>query len=454
MSKPIIIRYDGNNIKQPSITSSFVKLIRLYEKQQIIIILSSITSLENKIEEGIKAMCLSDCDTYLFTSKINDDINQIKTLYDLNDSDFQSLSDKLNILLEGIHLTGDFSRSLKDQVLSYAEKITSSLFVSILTKKGINANLILPENIGLFVTEEYGNASILTEESKNSVISGIKNQISVIPGSYGINKQGKISITGYRSADYTASAISSIFDADCMEIWQTREPFKSANSLYVKNASFISDLSYDEASELSYFNSSIYPRMVEPLIQKHIAVFIYDIENGEKKLRTKINSNIVVAPKIIKSVVCSDDIAVLNLNGPGVGFKPGILAKVTGAFNRRHLNIRSVITAQTSINIIINKKDISEVRLLVKELDLKSVRQTEIEENLSMIAVVGQGIQSNHEISAQLFTAIAKIKINVILSGSGASNLVSYLLVDEKNKIKAIREIHKVFIETETNKNK
>ena len=388
-----------------------------------------------------------------FKDKIQEEVNRIKTLYNLKSSDFKPFTDKLNILLEGIHLTGDFSRSLKDQVLSYAEKISASLFVSILKEQGIVANLMLPENIGLKVTEEYGNASILTDDSKDSVISKINGHISVIPGSYGINKKGKISITGYRSDDYTAAALSSIFDADCMEIWQTGEPFKSADSQYVKNSSFIRDLTYDEASELSYFNSGIYPRMVEPLMQKHIPVFIYDIENGKKELRTKINSNIVVAPKIIKSVVCCDDIAVLNLNGPGVGFKPGILAKVTGAFNQRHLNIRSVITAQTSINIIINKNDIPEVKQIIKELDLKSVRQTEIAENVSLIAVVGQGMQSSHGISAQLFSAIAKIKINVLLSGSGASNLVSYLIVNEKDKIKAIREIHKVFLEPVTKNN-
>ena len=454
MSKPIIIRYDGNNIKQPSITSSFVKSIHLCENKQIIIIISSITSLGNKIEEGIKGICLTDGDTDYFKDKIQEEVNRIKTLYNLKSSDFKSFTDKLNILLEGIHLTGDFSRSLKDQVLSYAEKISASLFVSILKEQGIVANLMLPENIGLKVTEEYGNASILTDDSKDSVISKINGHISVIPGSYGINKKGKISITGYRSDDYTAAALSSIFNADCMEIWQTGEPFKSADNQYVKNSSFIRDLTYEEASELSYFNSGIYPRMVEPLMQKHIPVFIYDIENGKKELRTKINSNIVVAPKIIKSVVCCDDIAVLYLNGPGVGFKPGILAKVTGAFNQRHLNIRSVITAQTSINIIINKKDITEIKKIVKELDLKSVRQTGITENVSMIAVVGQGMQSSHGISARLFTAIAKIKINVLLSGSGASNLVSYLIVNEKDRIKAIREIHKVFIEPETNKNK
>lgn len=65
--------------------------------------------------------------------------------------------------------------------------------------------------------------------------------------------------------------------------------------------------------------------------------------------------------------------------------------------------------------------------------------------NISLIAIVGHGMQKNHGISAQLFSAVAKHKINVLLSGSGASDLVSYLIVDEKDKHKAIQEIHQIF---------
>ena len=62
-----------------------------------------------------------------------------------------------------------------------------------------------------------------------------------------------------------------------------------------------------------------------------------------------------------------------------------------------------------------------------------------------MIAVVGHGMQQNHGVSAKLFTAVAQHKINVLLSGSGASNLVSYLIVDQKDTQKAIKEIHQIF---------
>ena len=140
-----------------------------------------------------------------------------------------------------------------------------------------------------------------------------------------------------------------------------------------------------------------------------------------------------------------DDIAVLKLNGPGVGFKPGILAKVTTAFHRSGINIRSVITSQVSINIILNKKEIAQALRICKELPLSSVSEIVIEDKVSLIAIVGHGMQQHHGVSAKLFTAVALHKINVLLSGSGASDLVSYLIVDQDDTQKAIREIHQIF---------
>jgi aspartokinase len=68
-----------------------------------------------------------------------------------------------------------------------------------------------------------------------------------------------------------------------------------------------------------------------------------------------------------------------------------------------------------------------------------------LEEKVSLIAVVGHGMQQHHGVSAKLFTAVAQHKINVLLSGSGASDLVSYLIVDQKDTKKAITEIHRTF---------
>ncbi|MEN6454515.1 MAG: aspartate kinase [Prolixibacteraceae bacterium] len=449
-----ILRFGGNNLKKSQVIFTLVELLKKSQKKHIIVV-SATKEIQDILVSGIRTMCSASCEPGVVFFGLREEIEKIGKLFDLSDPGAVTpFVEKLEILLKGIHLTGDFSLALQDQVISYGEKITSALLHEILRKNNIETKICLPEEIGLTVSEEYGNASILMDESEQFIQDDLFGPINIIPGSYGITRLRKIARLGQRAADYTAAALTSLFNAERLELWQIGKPFKTADDQYVPDATYIDSLTYAEVSELSYFNNSrIHPRIVEPLIGKHIPIMVYDLKDGEKVLRTTINSRNVITPQVVKSVAHSDDIAILKLNGPGVGFKPGILAKVTNAFSNRHINIRSVITAQTSINIIVDKQSIQEVRQICRELKLTSVNQIDIAENVSLIAVVGHGMQSHHGISAQLFAAVSKNKINVIISGSGASDLVSYLVVDEKDKAKAIQEIHKTFFNSNAKEN-
>jgi aspartate kinase len=449
-----ILRFGGNNLKKSQVIFTLVELLKKSQKKHIVVV-SATKEIQDILVSGIRTMCSASCEPGVVFFGLREEIEKIGKLFSLSDPGAVTpFVEKLEILLKGIHLTGDFSLALQDQVISYGEKITSALLYEILRKNNIETKICLPEEIGLTVSEEYGNASILMDESEQFIQDDLFGPINIIPGSYGITRLRKIARLGQRAADYTAAALTSLFNAERLELWQIGKPFKTADDQYVPDATYIDSLTYAEVSELSYFNNSrIHPRIVEPLIGKHIPIMVYDLKDGEKVLRTTINSRNVITPQVVKSVAHSDDIAILKLNGPGVGFKPGILAKVTTAFSNRHINIRSVITAQTSINIIVDKQAIQEVRQICQELKLTSVNQIDIAENVSLIAVVGHGMQSHHGISAQLFAAVSKNKINVIISGSGASDLASYLVVDEKDKAKAIQEIHKTFFNSNAKEN-
>lgn len=441
-----IVRFSGDNLNDPLVIKCLASLLANANEKHLLVV-SSQREIQNLLSTGIQPLRLSSGSPELLISQIKSVVEKIKATYALPQSEMlDELLSKLDILLKGIHFTGDFSPALQDQVITFSEKISTILLAEILKKHQLEPQLLFPESLGLIVSEEYGNASIQLEDSAAEIATiGLK-QINLIPGSAGLTRKGKIARIGDRAADYTAAALASIFNSDRLELWQIRTPFKTADESFVENAEFIESLTYAEASELSYFNySGIHPRIVEPLIDKHIPILVYDLLDDQKILRTRINSKSIVSPQIVKSVAHTDDIAILKLNGPGVGFKPGILAKVTGAFNKNHINIRSVITAQTSINILIEKSTVERVKQLTEDLNLPSVSQVEIEDKVSLIAIVGHGMQAHHGISAQLFSAVANNKINVLLSGSGASDLVSYLIVDEKHKQKAITEIHKIF---------
>lgn len=443
-----VVRFGGNSLSKFPVLDAFANQLGASGINTTVVV-SAIPEIQQSIEQGIELLVSNAVTTTHIMQQISDSVMQKLEVF--NETKLSELLktelDSLQNLLQGIEFTGDFSVSLKDQVISFSERITTAVLQLFLSNKQLDANIIYPENLGLIVTEEFGNATFLYKESLN-----IKNLLSkgivLIPGSYGITQSGKIARLGKQSADYTAAGITRLTGADSLQLWELDKEFKTCDSETVPNATLIPRLTYSEASELSYFSElSIHPRIVEPLISKHIPIQVFRLVNKGKELTTIINSESFVTPNVVKSVVHTDEIAVLKLNGPGVGFKPGILAKVTTAFHHSGINIRSVITSQVSINIILNKNEIARARKICKELPLSSVSEIIIEDQVSLIAVIGHGMQQHHGVSAKLFTAVAQHKINVLLSGSGASDLVSYLIVDQKDTQKAIKEIHQIFFE-------
>jgi aspartate kinase/aspartokinase/homoserine dehydrogenase 1 len=207
-------------------------------------------------------------------------------------------------------------------------------------------------------------------------------------------------------------------------------------------------LTYAEASELAYFDHfSFHPRTVEPLEPEHIPIHVLDTTSAKSVVDTNINTETFVEKQVVKSVAYSDDITLLTLSGPGVGLKPGILAKVTSRLNEEGINIKSVITSQISINLILGQLQGGNALKLVEQLNLASVRDITLMKDISLIGVVGHGMQKNYGVSARIFNAVAQNKINVVLSGSGASDLVSYLVVNRADKEKSVRAIYKAFFE-------
>lgn len=444
-----VVRFGGSSLSKFPVLEAFASLLSESENDETVVV-SAVPEILEILEQGIESLINNSVTSDLIVDQIQNHINERLNVFHQSKFDENLINElkSLQNLLKGIEFTGDFSISLKDQVISYSERISACILHLFLSKSQVSSNLLFPENIGLIVTKEYGNATILYEESAG-LPTLLPKGINLIPGSYGITSGGKVARLGKRSADYSAAGITRLIGADTLQLWELDAEFRTSDAAFIPDSQLISRLTYAEASELSYFSEqSIHPRIVEPLISKHIPIHVYRLKNKEKELTTIINSESFVTPNVVKSVVHTEEIAVLKLNGPGVGFKPGILAKVTTAFHQSAINIRSVITSQVSINIILNKNEIEKARQICSQLPLSSVSEIVIEDQVSLIAVVGHGMQQHHGVSAKLFTAVAQHKINVLLSGSGASDLVSYLIVDQKDTQKAITEIHNIFFKS------
>ncbi len=458
----IVVKFGGSNLRSKEEIHRIIKVVKNYN-QPLIVVVSAFYGVTNFLVDALEKArhdeeVAAKTVQYLFDLKIGSLNHFIESESHRNETIrlIQEQLDELKNYLHGIALTGDASKALEDHVLSYGERLSAIFLNGILTSQGLESKVSFPETIGLITDGEFGNASADFHLSTARVRAAlIDDHIHVVPGFYGVSQDLKTTLFGRGGSDYSAAAIARCVGASSLDIWKDVNGFLSSDPKLVSNPVLIERLSYNEAAELAYFGAKIlHPRTVEPLNDPHIAVRIFNIygDLDVTKPLTTISREKSVQIGVIKSVTYSDDFGLLKLKGPGVGLKPGILAKVTTALHLAGINISSVLTSQISINILLAKKDLQNAYAVVSAIELSAVGKLQVEDDISIVAAVGHGITDNYGIAARIFTALASESINVLMSCSGASPIVSYYLVQTSDRTASVKAIHREFFEKSKSK--
>lgn len=453
--KKIVVKFGGSNLKRKEDIEKIVSVVKYYD-QPLVIVISALYGVTDTLVKGLREIKLDKNGIGILKNKLEFLYFEILDLYV---EDTKICEETKNIVrarlmelekyLLGVYFLGDVPDFVKDQILSYGERLSSGVFSAILKDNNMACKECLPEELGLITNGEYGNASVDFGISEKQVLEHLGgDEIVVVPGFYGISQEGRVTVFGRGGSDYTAAAIARCINASWVDFWKDVQGFMSADPKLVENAKVIHRLTYNEAAELSYFGARIlHPRTFEPVQERNIGIRLFNIHDFSKDLEpvTVIGEKGYKRGDVIKSVTWSDDFGVLRLHGVGVGIKPGIMAGVTHTLSERGINIKSIITAQTSINILLSSEDIETGLKQVKTMELMAVDGIEAIGNISLIAVVGEGILEKPGIAARMFTAVSAHGINIRMISAGASNEAIYFIIDKEECAKAIVSIHEEF---------
>ncbi len=453
--KKIVAKFGGSNLKKKEDIQKLVRVIKTYDRPMVIVV-SAFYGITNHLIKSMDEVKKDESHIEILTRFLHE-LKQEAILENFDDKEWQdktmnavqSRIKELSRYLTGVHYIGDVPEFVEDVILSYGERLSSLVLTSILQSNGIDAEEALPEQMPLVTDGEFGNATVNFEVSAPHVKKRLsENKIYVVPGFYGVSGQGKVTLLGRGGSDYSAAALARCLDAESLDVWKDVDGFMSADPKLVTSPQRITHLSYTEAAELSYFGASIlHPRTVEPLKEADIPIHIGNIDtfNGSIAPGTIVHSTGTVTDCIIKSVTYSDDFCILKLRGAGVGLKKGVLAKVTVALDRAGINIKSVITSQIVINLLLSAKDIKKAYKTVEELGLSAITELIASEQISTIAVVGEGLLDKPGVAGRLFMSLAKREINVQMIVSGASAVATYFMVSRNDRDTAIEAIHNEF---------
>lgn len=463
--KKIVVKFGGSNLRRPQDIDRIVAVVQNYNRP-LVLVVSAFYGITNALvacvqaaKEGAgTAAALAESQNYTHTLRALK-----KEIVAANISDPARRAsceaalalrlDQLDRYLTGIHCIADVPTFVNDAILSYGERLSSLLLTEVLLSRGIAAREALPEDIGLVTDGVFGNAACDFEASAASVAKALEGEgVIVVPGFYGVDKNGKSTLFGRGGSDYSAASIAACIAAESLDVWKDVDGFLSADPGTVSAPHTIAQLNYLEAAELSYFGAKIlHPRTVEPLFDREIPIRILNITRPERGLQpyTIIDAQRRVTRDVVKSVTSTEDVAILKLHGPGVGFKPGILAQVTNTLDQHGINIKSVLTAQTAINLLVARDQLEAAYAALIEHHLAGVVEVSRNDAVAIVAVVGDGVLDASDvgsaIASRALSAALAGGVRVCLAAAGASEVAAYMLVQQDDRKLALQLIHAEF---------
>jgi aspartokinase/homoserine dehydrogenase 1 len=368
-----------------------------------------------------------------------------------------ALLDRLSSIYEGVFLLQELSDKTLAKVSSFGERL-SSFIIANAGKELFDA--IHKESRALISTNnEYLNAQVNFKITNQSIISFFdknKHQVTVLGGFISSNIKGETTTLGRGGSDFSASIYAAALNAVELQIWTDVPGMFTANPRVVKQAYPISEISYEEAMELSHFGAKVlYPPTIQPSLRKKIPIRIkntFDPENVGTLICNNPNNS-----DEVKGISHIEDISLITLEGGGMIGIPGFSKRLFETLSLEKINIVFITQASSehSICVGVYQDDAAKAKELLDatfsiEIDRKKIKPIIAENDLAIIAVVGESMKNYQGLSGQMFSALGRNNVNVRAIAQGSSEKNISAVINKSDAKKALNTLHEQFFEEKT----
>ena len=447
-----VYKFGGTSMKNADALEQVGNLVTNSDAENLIVVVSAMGGMTDALLQFSETQ----------DSKL---IEDIQSLYiETTDSLVKNVSSRLSLIeafKEDIQAIREIAK-LKDhaslsieenEILGFGEIWTSKLLHAYLSALGeIETSWLNPMDFLIIQNEDMG-ANVNWSKSKEAFTQAIQDKSGkvIMGGFIASDIEGKSTNLGRNGSDYSASILGSLSEAESVTIWTDVDGVLTGDPRVVNKARMIEQMTYDEAIELSYFGAEvIHPKTMAPLMHKEIPLYIRNTFNPES-LGTSINSQ-QKNTRAVKGISTIKDIALLNLEGTGMIGVPGIVNRLGKVLQQANISIVLISQASSehSICFAVRSKDAKTAADVIKQEfkdDFKNenLSAIQIEEDCSILAIVGSGMTGTKGIAARFFNAISLSKTNVIAIAQGSSEKNISIVIKSKDMNHATSFVHDAF---------
>lgn len=376
-------------------------------------------------------------------------------------------AEKQDAALAGIHsLIGDFERIAGgirmlgerpprsvDEAVAIGERLSALLMASYLESQGTRAVAI--NAAGIIVTDAvFGNATPLMaptrEKVRRDLLPWIEGGVlAVVTGFNGATADGRPTTLGRGGSDFSASILAAALDASELWIWTDVDGILTADPRLVPDAAVLPEVTYNEAAELAYSGAKVlHPRTLAPLVEKQIPVWSKNSFAPDKP-GTRIVPKIDVegGPRAVTSMANVALISIEPANPALSGTQA--MARALDALARANAEVLALSSSSYRQNFcfLVRKEELpAALKQLETSLSLELahgyLRPVDVNEDVGLLAVVGEGMRGTPGIAGRIFTAISRERINIIAIAQGSSELTITIVVSRDGLERAVQAVH------------
>jgi aspartokinase/homoserine dehydrogenase 1 len=359
-------------------------------------------------------------------------------------------------ILHTVKLTRSAAQNVRDLIAGYGEIWSTKLFREFFSARARRPGAVRWIDARQAVVVEWGplGPAVQWDESRAMLAALVGEDFAgtlIITGFIASDRRGVQTTLGRNGSDFSGSIFGSLLDAREIQIWTDVDGVLSADPRRVPDAKVIDALSYNEAMELAYFGAKvIHPQTMAPAVAKGIPIWIRNTFAPDKP-----GSLICATPNSklpVKGITSIENIAMVNVEGAGMIGVPGTAHRLFGALREEGISVILISqgSSEHSICCAIPGVEAERAARVVaaafdREIKEGQIQSIQVDRDLAILAVVGDGMAGLPGVSGQVFNALGTAGVNVHAIAQGASERNISVVVDQKEATRALRAVHSGF---------
>ena len=337
-----------------------------------------------------------------------------------------------------------------DTMKAGGEDNCARLIAQVLQVRGVEAHYVNPKDAGLLLSDEPGNAQILPEAYNRLRSLSERPAITIFPGFFGYSKEGHIVTFSRGGSDITGAILAGAVRAKVYENFTDVDSVFAANPSIVSNPAPISELTYREMRELSYAGFSVFhDEALEPVYRAMVPVHIRNTNNPDAA-GTRIVPKRTGNDNPVVGIAAMNDVCCVYLSKYLMNRQIGFGRRLLQILETERISFEHIPSGIDNMSVILCKENLpldKEKRVVEKIRQTLAPDDVYVERDLSLIMVVGEGMQHTVGVASRATDAFASSRVNIEMINQGSNEVSMMFGVKSIDMEAAVQALYKEFFE-------